>query len=392
MNPNTKPFFGGLESLRGVAALIVVLHHTQYTVSSVLSPFFRNGYLMVDLFFVLSGFVIYHNYSQKIGSIRDILKFMFLRFGRLYPLHLFMLLVFLGVEIGEYIRESRFGISPHETPAFTLNNMPSLIANLLLAQSFFPSTNKTFNPPSWSIGTEFYTYLVFAFLALIFFRKSKFAFASFVVVSMAILLLSLWAGAGPSSDAGLSADAGLSFLRCILGFFVGTLAYQAYVNYHPHLARWSEAVVWGVAIFLFIFFILHSHSVSDFIVFPVLALLIASVAAAPSGGLMSKMLNSAPLRWVGAVSYSIYMTHWIILLMIGRLLALTRKNGDLGDSNWLGLMSILLAVSLVLAVSQFTYKWIERPCQKGFRELSEKYFGAWQNRLHNPLLPVPHKS
>jgi peptidoglycan/LPS O-acetylase OafA/YrhL len=374
MNPKTKPFFGGLESLRGIAALIVVLLHTQLTSTTpfamplILHRFFLNGGLMVDLFFVLSGFVIYHNFSQKISSLKDILQFMFLRLGRLYPLHLFFLLIFLGVEIAKYISESRFGRMPYETPAFASNSLSSLMANLLLIQPFFQSTNLTFNPTSWSIGTEFYTYLIFAFLVLTFHSKTKFTFASCVIVSLAILLLSFWARAG------LSADAGLSFLRCILGFFAGTLGYQAYDNYRSHIARWSEAIVWCITIFMLVFLTLHSNSVSDFIVLPFFVLLIVSVAAAPSGGLMSRLLNSTPLRWMGAISYSIYLSHWLILLMIFRILVFAQKHCPPDAGHWLRSMSVFLAVSSVLAVSQLTYKWIEQPCQKKFRELSGKYF------------------
>ena len=219
MNPNTKPFFGGLESLRGVAALIVVLHHTKYTMSVTLPRFVSCGYLMVDVFFVLCGFLFYHSYSLIISGLRDILKFMFLRFGRLYPLHLFFLLIFLGVETAKYMGEPGVAFTPHETRAFDLNTMPAFMANLLLVQPFFSSANKTFNPPSWSIGTEFYTYLVFTFLVLIFYRRAKFTLVLFIVASLAVLLLSFWQGAGPSADAGFSADAGLSFCGASLAFF-----------------------------------------------------------------------------------------------------------------------------------------------------------------------------
>jgi peptidoglycan/LPS O-acetylase OafA/YrhL len=362
MNRDSKRFFGELESLRGIAALIVVLHHTHWTNPLTSLRFFRNGYLMVDLFFVLSGFVIYHNYSQKISSIKDILKFMFLRLGRLYPLHLFYLLIFLGVEIVKYMREPRFGLMPHETDAFTINNMTSFMANLLLIQPFFSSTNITFNAPSWSIGVEFYTYLVFAFVVLFCPGKRKFTFASCFAVSLAIFLLSFWMWAG------LSSDAGINFLRCILGFFAGTLAYQAYSSYRSHIARWSEAIMWVAAIFLFFFLSLHSNLESDFIVLPVFVLLIVS-AAAPSegGGLMSIFLNSTPLRWMGAVSYSIYMAHWIILAKVARIFAFAEKHCNPDARNWMGLPFVFLAVLLVLVVSQFTYKWIERPCQKKFQ-------------------------
>lgn len=276
MNQNTKHFFGGLESLRGIAALIVVIHHTRYAMR--LAPnhiFCLKGYLMVDLFFVLSGFVIYHNYSQKINSIKNILRFMALRFGRLYPLHLFFLLLFLGIEIVKYINESRFGIS--SSPAFGRNNISSFLANFLLIQPFFQLTNKTFNIPSWSIGTEYYTYLLFAILALLFVGKRKFIFASGVVVSLTVLLLSFWAGEG------LSSDAGLSMLRCVLGFFAGVLAYQAYTNYHSRIAPWSGGVILGIVLLLVLFFSVDISPKADYLVLPFFALLIISIAAAHSG-------------------------------------------------------------------------------------------------------------
>jgi peptidoglycan/LPS O-acetylase OafA/YrhL len=70
MNPSSKQFFGGLESLRGIAALMVVFYHIEWTNPLTHHLIFRNGYLMVDLFFVLSGFVICYNYGQKIGNAK----------------------------------------------------------------------------------------------------------------------------------------------------------------------------------------------------------------------------------------------------------------------------------------------------------------------------------
>lgn len=122
MNPHSKRYFGELESLRGIAALMVVLYHVEW--SNPLTPhtFFRNGYLMVDFFFVLSGFVICYNYGQKIYNGKDVVRFMFLRFGRLYPLHLFYLIIFLGIEVAKYIGELKFNLVPSASSAFSLNN------------------------------------------------------------------------------------------------------------------------------------------------------------------------------------------------------------------------------------------------------------------------------
>src|SRR5580693_4666657 len=73
-----------LESLRGIAALLVVIHHVPgWNLQIHDVRFLRNGYLLVDLFFVLSGFVIHRAYADKIASFPQLVRFQFLRFGRL---------------------------------------------------------------------------------------------------------------------------------------------------------------------------------------------------------------------------------------------------------------------------------------------------------------------
>src|ERR1700722_20952622 len=98
---NRPQFFGALESMRGVAALTVALYHTGWTNPVSDLPFVRNGYLMVDFFFVLSGFVICHSYGGKIESFQSFSRFIWLRLGRLYPLHVALLFVFLGFEFSK---------------------------------------------------------------------------------------------------------------------------------------------------------------------------------------------------------------------------------------------------------------------------------------------------
>jgi peptidoglycan/LPS O-acetylase OafA/YrhL len=93
-----------LESLRGLAAFLIVLHHMPHW-NSILDiiRLVKNGYLMVEFFFVLSGFVIFNAYSEKINTKKDIVRFQFLRFGRLWPVHILFLIVFLGIETARYI-------------------------------------------------------------------------------------------------------------------------------------------------------------------------------------------------------------------------------------------------------------------------------------------------
>jgi len=375
MKLGLKQFFGGLESLRGVAALIVVFFHVNdFNWPNPLTShrFFCNGYLMVDLFFVLSGFVICHNYRLKIGDAGDIGHFMFLRLGRLYPLHLYCLLAFLGIEIAKYIGQLKFNFVPHVHGAFSANNAPSFVANLLLIQSFFSFSNLTFDGPSWSISVEFYTYLIFA-VVILFFPKKK----SFLVVSGSLILLTMLPLLLCNVN-GVTVLPGWSFLRCVLGFFIGVLAYHIYDHYHRYISRWSEKVAFCLLIILIIFMSFRNNAeVDGILVLPVFFALIITIAAEPAG-LISKMVNSAPLRWLGRVSYSIYMLHYMVLMFVFRLFVFTQKYFHTDNRNEIGLAFVFLAITLVLIISQFTYQWIEKPYQNEFRDLATKWFKQWK--------------
>lgn len=374
MNPNNKIFFGGLESLRGVAAVMVVFLHIKWSNPLTTLLFFRNGYLMVDLFFVLSGFVICHNYSQKIEEARDVGHFMFLRFGRLYPLHLFCLIAFLGIEFAKYIGELKFNYAPYANRAFTINSGLPFIANLLLIQTFCPFANLTFNAPSWSISAEFYTYLVFAIVVLASQKKSVLIVSVFLVLLALCSLLFF-------GVSGITELSGWSFVRCILGFFTGVVAYYIYDRYQANISRWSgsgKAAFGLLAILAAFMFFRDNPKLDGFLVLPVFFALMVVIAAEPSG-VIPKILNCTPLRWLGRISYSIYMMHLMVLMFVSRCFAFAQNHFHPNDRNAIGLVFVFPAIALVLFISQLTYQWIEKPCQNEFRALSKKYFGGWQS-------------
>ncbi len=162
--PREAPHFVALDSVRGVAALCVVFYHMAWT--SPIEPlhFVRNSYLMVDLFFVLSGFVIFYAYGERLKTGTQFWQFMWLRFWRLYPLHFALLIVWLGIECIKALLQWRVG-HVSVNPAFSSNNLGSFLANLFLVQSLHLFKNSTYNYPAWSISVEFYTYVVFGVLS-----------------------------------------------------------------------------------------------------------------------------------------------------------------------------------------------------------------------------------
>src|SRR5580693_6475909 len=104
MPPKTK-YLSNLTSLRGVAALLVAIFHFEMAIArfvpASLTMFFEKSYLMVDLFFVMSGFIMFHVYRSSFEqalSPNAVKNFYVARFARIYPLHFFSsVLLIVGV-------------------------------------------------------------------------------------------------------------------------------------------------------------------------------------------------------------------------------------------------------------------------------------------------------
>ncbi len=177
-----KPMYNqinSLTSLRGIAALVVVVHHFSYytlpktgsilsvytlpktgSILSVYSNFFKNGYLWVDFFFILSGFIMTHVYIGDFSSrvnFSNYRSYIFSRFARIYPLHIFVLSLFVGLEIAKLFLLNNSGF----TGKF---NLTALFANIFLLQAFDLNCpplfwcNTYWNEPAWSISVEFIIY------------------------------------------------------------------------------------------------------------------------------------------------------------------------------------------------------------------------------------------
>src|SRR5258708_27828356 len=94
--------FQALDGWRGIAALLVALYHSPFYGHLYGVPLVRNAYLFVDLFFVLSGFVISHAYADRLADGKSVLVFLIRRFGRLWPLHTAVLAAFIRIELLQF--------------------------------------------------------------------------------------------------------------------------------------------------------------------------------------------------------------------------------------------------------------------------------------------------
>jgi peptidoglycan/LPS O-acetylase OafA/YrhL len=387
-------FFSPLESSRGVAALVVVVFHAGWTNPITALNFFQNGALMVDFFFVLSGFVIFHSYGRKLCSLPDIARFLWQRLGRLYPLHLAFLLVFLGFELAKSV------LVPGK-PAFTVNNGHAFIANLMLVHSLGLTHSLTYNYPSWSVSTEFDTYVLFAAVRCLCRDDRQFVAASvLIVVISAATLLRL--DIVPLVDA----TTAWGFFRCCAGFFLGALTYSVYSRFRTARdadARGTAQLKGNGTSWLSPFALVTTIALLSCAnpegrwtyAMPLLsAFVILSIMLWPQPTLQ-RLLACGPLSWLGRVSYSLYMVHAAVGWVVTRTLIVALKfplievpdGQSVATPPVVGLLVLAGYICLTLVLSHFTYQRIEEPFRKRSRLVAERWFPAGARQLGTPELP-----
>jgi hypothetical protein len=379
----TKVQFRVLDSWRGVAALLVAIFHLNVFSAVYSLDFIRNAYLFVDFFFVLSGFVITHSYGARLGTFREVGSFAIRRLGRLWPLHAVVLLAFVIVESARAVSAAR-GASFYNQPFTGATSLHSILTNLVFAQSFGIERQLTWNPPSWSICAEFWTYLVFAavlLIAAVWFRRTRFAteilVAALLIGSASILILFAQHGMDATYDLGL--------VRCIYGFLVGHLTYRLWQA--ARRASFNAKVLEAgslIAVAGYVSF--AGHTAYSFLA-PLVFAAVVFVFAFEAGPISSVLLNKGN-TWLGRISYSIYMWQAFIIFnfvdrpvsvierMAGHALTTTEGvdpalGGEAVKLIVLGgqvvpIAVTMLFVGLLVAVASVSYRFIEKPGQEWF--------------------------
>jgi len=357
---STQPRITELESIRGLAALLVAFSHIPLWNPRFAFSVVQNGYLMVELFFVLSGFVIYNAYHNKILNCRQFLGFQFLRLGRLYPVHFLFLIFFLVIEASKYVALERYNLSLGTLP-FERSNLNSFLQQLFLIQAIGPTENaNNFNVPAWSISVEFYTYMIFA-LTLLYARGLKNTiFTALFIVSIAMLVSKETFGFP-------------SLIRCTTGFFLGCMCAAIY-----QVKRFAMSPTISIISFLSVILFLLVKEIweGDVFIYPLTALLIVTIVNTERG-IFRVLLCSKALIWLGERSYSIYMSHYGILWVFDVFLrrALKYPIIQLNERPTVQLplleacVACLLAIGIVLIVSDVVYRVLEKPVREKSRHI-----------------------
>ncbi|MFT4924860.1 MAG: peptidoglycan/LPS O-acetylase OafA/YrhL [Phenylobacterium sp.] len=363
--------FNSLESLRGIAAVLVALFHSGFVVTEKY-PLIAQGDIFVDFFFVLSGFVMAFAYIGKIQQGLSIKKFTLLRFGRLYPLHLFILLVWLPYILVKAYAFHKLGMGSSDP--FTVNSLPTFLSNLVLINALGIHDSLNWNYPAWSISLEFFTYLIFfTFIASL---KSAYRPVYALMLSItAYTLLTVF------SEDTLLRTFDIGILRCIGGFFFGVFIYSLSQRRHfvPSVALATVIELLVVAAMLALVVNTKdskSIQLAAFLSFGVVIYLFSVQEA----GLISRLLNTKPLLFVGGLSYSIYMVHAIVFAALGvawqyvlkmpvETIESTGGPVKVYMTNYADIINVVAMLSIIL-ISYFTYNWIEKPWRDKFRQLA----------------------
>ena len=351
-----------LDTLRGLASLSVVIWHYQHffyvapgtldpsfaiaaqPFFSVLEPFYRHGYLAVQLFFSLSGFVFFLMYldvlaANKMGAA----KFFVLRFSRLYPLHFVML---LAVAAGQYVSQRIDG----SFIVYPFNDAWHFFLNLMFASDWGFQKGFSFNSPVWSVSVEVLIYGLF------------FMFASHVVPRLgggvvpvigAISIAAIAQKTLPVMELRTIASA------CVC-FFLGGLVF---VIWEVMRARPSsqKAMLAGVAALVCCVsigvYVLQTPNdvIFRLVTFPAAILALALVQS------IYPMAGKAT-RIIGDITYSTYLIHFPIQLAI--LLAV--KQWGLGI-NFYNPIAFVGFIGAVILLSIPVYYGFELPMQKWLR-------------------------
>ncbi|MDV3455610.1 acyltransferase [Sphingomonas sp. HF-S4] len=337
-----------LTSVRGIAAWLVVLYHIRLSIAGLpasAEAVLAKGYLAVDFFFLLSGFVIWLSWAERVrgGAVAEFLR---RRIARIWPLHLAMLgfgllLALLLLATGR------------PAPQFPLAELPLHIG---LLQNWGFTDALAWNDPAWSISCELGAYLLFPLLVLaVDWRRVPTPAILAAITALLALLHMVFALQGAATLGDQIPRLGL--IRCILEFACGTavcalwLRWQARPRIPALVAMLAGATLlggWAMGL---------PETLAVPAAFAALLCALALTAGRPGNPLEGRVLH-----YLGEVSYATYLGHF--LLWYAFKLALVR------DADAVGPALIALYLALVLASSAALYHWIERPAQRRINGLS----------------------
>lgn len=365
--------FEALDSLRGICALLVALFHLKSSGYIAQLDFIKHAWLFVDFFFVLSGFVIAASYAERLRNGYSVARFMALRLGRVYPLHVFVLAIYVLFEIVK-LMIGPTGLS-QKVPWQSPNSMTELAQSLGMVHIFGIQDHLVWNVPSWSIAAEVWTYLIMALVLATLRAKTRFVMPLFPIIG----LLALYYLGSPYLDRTYS----FSLIRCLSGFALGMMAFDLHKAYAEKSRIIGNSVVEIVTIISVIAFVSLIEGTQSINLLAPLLFTFAVLVFSFEGGIVSRLLMRPLPLMLGVLSYSIYMIHTFVearvidVLNVGSAklglplasVQITEVDGMVkmlgsAQSPVMGDVMSLFTLIVIVIGSWFTYRFVETPCRE----------------------------
>ncbi|MBC7917212.1 MAG: acyltransferase [Rhodoferax sp.] len=347
-------YFPSIDILRGFAAISVVVYHVieifewkSYPIEG-LAVWFRIGWMGVDLFFVISGFVIALSAFSEIdkhGPTAFRNPFMRRRLARIVPLHYLTCLVFVALVVPQLLFGGIFW---------------NALTHLLFIHNLFPGFHGAINGANWSLGVEMQFYLLMLVLAPWIQRANLWRLAG-------VFVLSAWAWRlGCTILYPVVGDQGAGELFQIssqlpgaLDEFVAGILLARFVCTERGSVLLKKAKLWGlplaaagVWVTQFIFWRYTYWDIPAMVVFfkSLLALAcVLTVFAACTLNARWWLVLTKPLRYLGVISYGIYLWHLPVLLTLKELKWLTPQQ------------ALPYALALTICLAMVSWHWVEKP-------------------------------
>ncbi|UFH56166.1 acyltransferase [Spirosoma sp. KNUC1025] len=368
-------YLSNLASIRGVAAVLVVLVHAHGLLMPLIDTtqtyFMATAHILVDFFFVLSGFILSHVYGssfQHAFSKLTYKRYMQARFARIYPLHLFTMILAL-IPILQIMTVKTL---PDQIKA--VFDYRAILTSLLLIPAspwhdFVPP-----NAPSWSLATEWWVYFLFPVMVPFITRLNLAGKLSMLVLIIGMYLCIMYylvptfgitSREGDELTYTLDVSGDFSFLRCLAGFTLGMLVYELYRYQWGKAWMKSSWILLISSIGMLASMHLGLHSIGIILISAFLIL-----AASYNTGYAHRVLNSKPFRYLGDLSYSIYMVHAPLILTCYAIALYINPNIPTqpeveGTPDYLfGWFVDGILVLITLLLSALTFRFIEVPARQ----------------------------
>ncbi len=357
---------------RALPPLLLVLYHYHeghgYQHFRAFDVFVAKGYLWVEFFFALSGFVLMYVYAsraEQLYTARGYLDFLKTRLARLYPVHAAMLFIMLAMMVifralahwGGYV--SVFDLASYHPHT----GLVSFIANLFLVQAWHIFPHLTWNGVAWFVSVEFFLCLIFP-VFLVAARGGALRAVSLIALGF-VTLHNLAQQSGHGLD--ITYDWGI--IRGMADFAIGVGMAMLYRDHHERVEKLPEIAFTALQAVTFGGFLYAmyntgwSHRAADFWVVPGMVLTIGAIAF--DRGLLARVLAIRPLRALGEWSYAIYMGQ--TLWLMGVRFAEQRLYPSSAHAHWVHIAEPVALVVLATLWGWALYAYVERPANDWLR-------------------------